>query len=120
MSVLYAADAVGDRHDRFESFLEFRWDDGLDFGLLLEDEAGEERGNFFGVVRRERVLEDKLGQDELVRRVDLGHASQMTWCMSTKVLVTEELTSHATRPLSNTVELSSMNLSSLRTSIRCS
>ena len=71
MSVLYPLDAVRDRHDGFQPFLQLRRDDGLDIRLLLENEAGEERDNLFGVICCERVLEDELREDELVRRVDL-------------------------------------------------
>ena len=71
MSVLYPLDAVRDRHDGLQPFLQLRWDDGLDVRLLLEDEAREQCDDLLGIVRGERVLEDEFGEDELVGRVDL-------------------------------------------------
>lgn len=41
------------------------------FGLLLEDECGEEGDDFFWFVVCEDVFQDKFGQDEFVGRVDL-------------------------------------------------
>ena len=58
--------------------MQLRRDDRLDVRLLLEDEAREERDDLFGVIRRERVLEDELREDELVRGVDLLE-SQRDW-----------------------------------------
>ncbi|KAJ2987962.1 hypothetical protein NUW54_g9270 [Trametes sanguinea] len=68
---LHALDAVRDGHDRLETLLQLRRNDGLDGRLLLEDEAGEERDDFFRLVCGQRILEDELREDELVRRVDL-------------------------------------------------
>ena len=69
--VLHPPDAVRNLVDRGEALLQLGRDDGLDVRLLLEDEAREERDDLFGVIRRERVLEDELRKDELVRGVDL-------------------------------------------------
>jgi hypothetical protein len=37
----------------------------------LENETRQKCDDFLGFVRSERVVEDELSQDELVRRVDL-------------------------------------------------
>lgn len=58
--LLRALDALRERVDRREPLLQLRRDDWLDVRLLLEDEAGEERDDFFGLVCGERVLEDEF------------------------------------------------------------
>lgn len=65
--LLRTLDALRERVDRREPLLQLRRHDGFDVRLLLEDEAGEERDDLFGLVCGERVLEDELGEDELVR-----------------------------------------------------
>jgi hypothetical protein len=72
VSLLHAFDAFGDRDDRVAALGQFGRDDGLDLGLLLEDEARQEGGDLFWFVPCESVLEDELRQHELVGRVDLG------------------------------------------------
>lgn len=95
---------------------------GLDLRLLLEDKAGEKGNDLFRLIRGESVLQDELGEDELVGRVDLvrkgGRADE--WTGQAKQARTRLQTSQATRPFRRTVELSSMKRSSLRTSTRCS
>lgn len=59
----------------------------------------------------ENVLEDKIGQDQLRCRVYLTLMALVFHCAARR-------TSQATRPLSSTVELSSMNCSLLSTSTR--
>lgn len=86
----------------------------LDVGLFLKDEAREERDDLLGLVSRKDVLENQLGEDELVSGVDLR--ARVSWCTR----AARGRTSQATRPFRRTVEFSSMNCSSLRTSIRCS
>ena len=78
MCLLHPLDALRNGRDRFEALLELRRDFRFDLCLLLEDEAREQRDDLFRVVRGERVLEDELREDELVRRVDLLE-SQRTW-----------------------------------------
>ena len=51
--------------------MDLRRDNRLDVGLLLEDEAGEERDDFFGVVGGKGVFKNELREDELVSGVDL-------------------------------------------------
>ena len=72
LPVLYGPDALGDGHDGVEPLLELGRDDGLDVGLFLEDEAGEEGDDFLWLVVSQCVLEDELRQNELVGRVDLS------------------------------------------------
>ena len=71
MPILHALDPVGDRDDRLAALLEPGRDERLDVGFLLEDEGGEEGDDFFWRVGAEGVLEDELGEDELVGGVDL-------------------------------------------------
>jgi hypothetical protein len=39
--------------------------------LLLEDEAGKQSDDFFGLILGEDVVEDEFGKNEFVRGVDL-------------------------------------------------
>ena len=66
-----ALDALRDRENCVAAFLKFRGHGRLDVGLLLENKARQERDNFFGLVCRERVFENKFGEDALVGGVDL-------------------------------------------------
>lgn len=72
MRLLYPLHTIGNSHNCISAFDQFGWDNRLDVGLFLEDEAGEEGDDFFGFVCCECILEDEFGEDEFVGGVDLG------------------------------------------------
>ena len=64
-------DALGDADQQLLALGQPRRQDRLVVRFLGEDERGEQRDGFLRLERAEDVLEDDLGQDQLVRRVDL-------------------------------------------------
>jgi hypothetical protein len=82
----------------------------------LEDERGEKRDYFLGLIGCQGIVQHDLGENELVDRIDLTSDVKQEAFEETD----KRLTSHATRPFSETVEFASRNLSSFRTSTRCS
>lgn len=106
-------DIFGNLIDDVQAIGELAGDLRLRVGLLDKDKDGEEGDGFLGGIVRKDVVQDKLGEDKLMCRVDL-------WVSLIRGHSERYLTSHATLPLRRTVELSSMNLSCLSTSTRLS
>ena len=50
--------------------------EGLDFGLLLEDETREQRHDLLWFIGRQGILKDELRENELVGRIDLRSTSE--------------------------------------------
>ena len=111
VSLLHALNALCNREDGITSFLEFGRYGRFDVRFLLEDEARQEGNDFLGLVRGKSVLENELSKNEFVCGVDLGCIRMRDYHYE-RGENEDGRTSHATRPLSSTVELSSMNLSS--------
>jgi hypothetical protein len=69
--VLDTAELLGDVEDDLLALGKLLRDDGLAVRLFVEDEAREQRDDLLGRKGRERILQNELGEDELVGRVDL-------------------------------------------------
>jgi hypothetical protein len=69
--VLDTAELLGDVEDDLLALGKLLRDDGLAIRLFVEDEAREQRDDLLGRKGRERILQNELGEDELVGRVDL-------------------------------------------------
>ena len=66
------------RTTHFATYLfELRSQERLRLGLFLENKAGEKGDHLGGLVVGKDVVEDQLGQDELVGRVDLDKRTRV-------------------------------------------
>lgn len=71
VGLLYPFYTLRNRGDGVHTLFDLRRDHRLDFGLFLEDETGQERNDLLGIVPTERVFQNELCENELIRRVNL-------------------------------------------------
>jgi hypothetical protein len=115
VQILYPSHAITDGTNNIASLFQFRRQDRFYIRLLLENKTGKQSDDFLWFIVRECIFQNQFCKNKLVGRIDLNNVQQ--WIVAGE---SNSLTSHATLPFKRTVEFSSINFRSRRTSIRCS
>ena len=68
---LYPCHSFQNSFQFLTSIFEPWWKHRFDFGFLLEDKRREKRNHFLGLVGCQSVVQNELGENEFINRIDL-------------------------------------------------